>query len=60
MKQRVYRTAAELFGVVDTGVKVYLCPKFLDDFAEELRKRAAAAPTKEKAAQEAAAKESDQ
>lgn len=40
----IYRTAAEEHGVVDTGVRVYLCPKFLDNFAEELRRRAAAAP----------------
>jgi hypothetical protein len=50
MKQRIYKTARELGWVLREPERVYICPKFLDDFAEELRKRAAAAPTKEKAA----------
>lgn len=38
------KTAAELFGVVDTGGRVHLCPLMLDDLAEQLRKKAEAAP----------------
>lgn len=45
MTARVYKTAAEAHGVVDTGVKVYINPQVYIDFAEEMWKRAEAART---------------